>query len=126
MDEFFDKKFNLTETLFVLKSKKKRNEEYIKFVIKRGFKFLFKKFKQNNNHFIKGAKILDEEVFYEHYFQKDSELTGTPLKDYFLPGSKIQKKLNPELKSGNLTNFYLKKIFSVTEFRNAFIDYLEN
>lgn len=51
---------------------KQRNENKWKFVIKKGFKFLYKKFKAKNNHFITGTKLKDEEEFYKYYFLKDS------------------------------------------------------
>lgn len=34
-------------------------EEYIKFVVKRGFKHLFKKFKKQHYDFISGDKLID-------------------------------------------------------------------
>ena len=49
--------------------------------------------KKQNNHFIKGTKILDEEEFYRYYFGSDSQKTDTSLIKYYLPGSKIQKKM---------------------------------
>ncbi len=48
---------------------RKRNEEYIKFVILRGFKFLLKKLKEKNNYFITGTKLGDDEYFYKYYFE---------------------------------------------------------
>lgn len=45
--KFLALKFEISEESIKLKSEKKRNEEYFKFLIKRGFKNLFKRFKKN-------------------------------------------------------------------------------
>lgn len=58
---FLSRSFSFEGEQVQPKKTKKRNEEYIKFVIKRGFKSLFKKFKEGNNHYISGCKIEDQE-----------------------------------------------------------------
>ena len=63
-------KFLLSDDLKGIKFKSRiRKENKSKYIVKKGIKFLFKKFKEKNNCFIKGKKILDEEEFYFYYFK---------------------------------------------------------
>lgn len=75
--EMLKKKFYVDEKgeNYELKKYRRRNEEQIKFVLKKGFRRLFIDFKKNNNNFLKGNKLLDELEFYTHYFrQPDSDV----------------------------------------------------
>lgn len=104
---------------------KKRNEEYIKFVIKRGFRSLFKKFKQNNNQYISGNKIEDQEQFYAYYFKTESEEKKILLDEYYLPGSQIYKIKKKTNKNRSLTHSYLTRIFQEEKFRADFLEFVE-
>lgn len=125
LKEFVQKKFSFQNDKLVIAQRRKRNEEYIKFVIKRGFKHLFKKYKKCHNHFILGSKLMDEEVFYEYYFLEDSKTQQIEIDNYYLPGSKIQKSRSSS-KHKNLTFSYLKLIFLVEKFQKDFKDYFQN
>lgn len=57
LKNFLVKQFSFEGEQFLPKKTKKRNEEYIKFVTKRGFKSLFNKFKESDNHNISGQKL---------------------------------------------------------------------
>jgi hypothetical protein len=112
---------------FALKKARRRNEEQSKFVIKKGFKRLFKEFKKSRNGFVRGSKLLDELEFYRFYFTNQTT-EADPLEGFFLPGSKIQKELcRPDSKASKTVSFaFLEKIFRSDAFKQDFIRYLLN
>lgn len=102
--------------------KPRRNEELFKFVLKKGFKRLFKNFKISSHGFVKGRKILDEEEFYKYYFFDQLNGNLEEMQACFLPGSKIQKaqaKGDKKLDQ-NVTIAYLYKLFTHQTFRSDF------
>ena len=104
-------KFFLSSDLKGIKFKSKiRRENKSKYIVKKGIKFLFKKFKQKNDYFIRGKKILNEEEFYLYYF-KCLESEKFPIESVYLPGSKISQisMKNPTFKTIKID--YLKMIF---------------
>jgi hypothetical protein len=130
LSEILKKKFLFNPGFqdFALKKARRRNEEQCKFVIKKGFKRLFKEFKKSKNGFVRGNKLLDELEFYRFYFGKQVNEVSDPLESFFLPGSKIQKELgHPESKLIKTVSFaFLQKIFSSDGFKQDFVRYLLN
>ena len=127
--EILHKKFTFDEEQMTIESlKNKRNEEHFKFVVKRGFKYLFKNFKINNKGFIKGRKILDEEEFYFYYFFNHLDSLEDKIQTCFLPGSKIQKKFNKNVAKldQNITIAYMERVFKSVKFRSDFRYFLDH
>lgn len=107
--------------------KRRRNEEKFKYVVKRGFKYLFKKFKARNNFFILGTKKLDEIQFYKYYFEETSTKLNLPIDLFYLPGSKLQKYSIKFLKfDKTVSTCYMEKIFLSKKFKEDFIKYVLN
>ena len=135
-----DAQFYLTEVLkkkfvfepgfqnLALKKARRRTEEQFKFVIKKGFKRLFKEFKKMRNGFVRGNKLLDEFEFYRFYFGGCVDEANESLETFFLPGSKIQKEMKrPEIKINKTISFaFLQTIFRSEAFKQDFIRYLLN
>lgn len=120
-------KFALDEERWRLEpSKPKRNEEMFKFVLKKGFRHLFRTFKQSRG-FVKGRKLLDEKEFYRHYFLGGSGDSLLAVQGCFLPGSKIQKSFaqGPARLDQNVTLAYLQKVLSFPQFRADFGVFLD-
>lgn len=113
---------------FELIKPRRRNEEQFKFVIKKGFKRLFKIFKKQHNGFIKGDKLLDEFEFYRFYFWETANYNRQMFEGFLLPGSKIQKEFaSPNMKIDKTVSFaYLSRIFKSEAFKRDFISYLLN
>ena len=103
LSEFLNTKFEISKDTFKLIDTKKRNEEYLKFVVKRGFKYLFKKFKKNLNYFISQDKLEKWRSFYSYYFKEEANTHGVPLYEYYLPYSKIYKEAINGKNSCNIT-----------------------
>ena len=128
--EILKKKFTFGSNFknFELIKARRRNEEQFKFVVKKGFKRLFKNFKKMKRGFIKGDKLLDELEFYRFYFLETCNSDRTQFEGFLLPGSKIQKEFtNPQTKMDKTVSFvYLIRIFKSESFKRDFISYLLN
>lgn len=122
------KKFHLNSNLEIKGIRKqRRNEEKFKYVVKRGFKYLFKKFKALNHFFILGTKKLDEIQFYKYYFEEISIKLNLPIDLFYLPGSKLQKYSIKCLKfDKTVSTCYMEKIFLSKKFKEDFIKYVLN
>jgi len=70
--ELLKKRFYVNEKLEITGLRKnRRNEENFKFVVKRAFKTLFRKFKKKMDFFICGQKSQDMFRFYQFYFSNN-------------------------------------------------------
>ena len=128
--EILKKKFKFDSNFvnFELIKARRRHEEQFKFVIKKGFKRLFKNFKKMRNGFVKGDKIMDEMEFYSHYFGEMVGYDKVLMEGYFLPGSKIQKVFtSSQTKIDKTVSIaYLSRVFRSDLFRKDFVSYLLN
>lgn len=101
--------------------RRRKAEEELKLVVKRGVRSLFLRFKSKHRHFVHGRKTLDELEFYEHFFGA----AGLPLEHYLLPGSKLQRERRGELElEKTVTAGYLQRLAEARPFREQLEEFL--
>lgn len=93
----------------------KRAEENIKFVFKLTLKHLRLDFFSKHN--LKPGAQESELIFYKYYFEKLALSWNLPISEFFDP-------LNFRTNQKTLNNDFLRRLFSASEFRAKFLEYL--
>lgn len=120
--EILKPNFELGPFLEIVRVKKRRrSEEENKFIVKKGLKFLIRKFKRDNSKVSHNLKVLDELEFYRFYFQSEVDLEA-----FLMPGCKLQRASSKNNLNRTVSEAYLERIFSSSAFRKDFRDYVVN